>query len=78
MNSKVFSHLLWFVVENKSQFNTNRPVYQCTSNPDVNLFRCKNGLWVVTTGNSITENDSDGTLANTLAPSIVPYGVDWN
>ena len=56
----------------------NRPVYQCNSNPDVNLFRRKNGLWVVTTGNSITENDSDGTVANTLAPSIVPYGVDWS
>ena len=54
----------------------NRPVYQCNSNPDVNLFRRQNGNWVVTTGNSITE--SDGTVANTLAPSIVPYGVDWS
>ena len=55
----------------------NRPVYQCNSNTDMHLFRRNTGIWVVTFGNYITENYGDGTAAFALAPSIVPYGVDW-
>ena len=56
----------------------NRPVYQCNSNPDMHMFRRESGLWVVTFGNQITETYADGTVAYTVAPSIVPYGVDWS
>ena len=65
-----------FELQTTYKLYNNFPVYRCTSNTGLHMFRRKNG-WVVTFGSQITENYQDGTSAHTKAPSIAPYGVDW-
>ena len=62
----------------KGEIYKNAPVY--TASNDYHMYRRSTGRWAghwVIDFNDIDEEWS-GTIAYTLAPSVVPYGVQWN